>query len=196
MIIKIESNKIVVGFPLTQPKRAWKLRTNDKKSAARIIGHSIQNNHFLEWMVDYSELRDILYCLKEVEPQNFSKILDEFNKAKPEVLTPDEVKLKPPKKLRNIIIEMQLLGKQYKPSEKFPYIFVLLKLGYEKIADNLYIIDKGGVKINKTIDRVIKSGDALIWFPSVDEILAIVSEFAFLCKEHKDRAQKDIFDKI
>lgn len=59
-----------------------------------------------------------------------------------------------------------------------------------------FLLQKEGNKINKSIGRIIKCGDILIWLPVIKQISSIVTEFAYLCEEHKRRAQKDIFDVI
>lgn len=199
MRVKIEQKKtIVVEFPLTQPKRSWKIRTNGKESADKILGHEIQESDFLEWMVDYQELRDILYCLKKVSLKDFQNIFLKFNQIQSDVVKPEDASQRSPITLGNIIIERQILGKQRKREELFPYIFVLFKLCYETISEeaNVFLIDKHGERITDTNGRKIKCGDTLIWLPSKDEISKIIEEFAVLSKKHKDTAKKVIFDKI
>ena len=199
MRIKIEGKKtIVVEFPLTQPKRSWKIRTDGKKSAAKILGHCIQKCDFLEWMVNYQELRDIIYCLKKVSLTDFQTILHKFSQTQPAVEKPEEASQREPIKVGNIIVERQFLGKQWKPTELFPYIFVLLRLFYEAISNetNIFLIDKNGEKITNTNTRKIRCGDTLIWLPLKKEISTIVEEFAVLSKKHKDTAKKEIFNKI
>jgi len=198
MRIKIEKNKIIVEFPLTQPKKSWKIRTNSKKSADKILGHQIQKNDFLEWMVDYQELRDILYCLKKVSPNDFRDIAQEFNQIQPETEEPEEAYQKPPVVVGDIVIERQILRKQRKPTEPFPYVFVLFRLFYETIPKltRVFMVDKKGEKIATTNNRKIRCGDTLVWLPSKEEISKIMEEFATLSKKHKDSAKKLIFNRI
>jgi hypothetical protein len=199
MRVRIEGNKtVVVEFPLTQPKRSWKIRTNGKKSADKIFGHIIQKQDFLEWMVDYSELRDILCCLRQVSLIDFQDILQKFNKIRPTVEKPEDASRRAPIKAGSVIVERKFLGKQYKPTELFPYVFVLMKLFYESTSDskNIYLIDRNEQMITNTNGQKIKCGDTLIWLPAKKEISKIVEEFAILSKKHKDAAKKVIFDRI
>jgi len=199
MRVRIEGNKtIVVEFPLTQPKRSWKIRTNGKKSADKIFGHIIQKQDFLEWMVDYPELRDILCSLRQISLIDFQNILRKFNKIRPAVEKPEDASKRAPIKVGSIIVERKFLGKQYKPTELFPYVFVLMKLFYKSTSDlkNIYLIDTNEEMITNTNGRKIKCGDTLIWLPAKKEISKIVEEFAVLSKKHKDMAKKVIFERI
>lgn len=149
-------------------------------------------------MVDYQELRDILYCLKKVSSSDFQDIVQKFNQIQPSVEKPEEAGQRGPIKVGSIIVERQFLGKQWKPTELFPYVFVLFNLFYETTSEptNIFLIDKNGEKITNTNGWKIRCGDTLIWLPSKEEISKIIEEFATLSKKHKDTAKKVIFDKI
>lgn len=199
MRIRVNEKKtIMVEFPLTQPKRSWKIRTNGKKSADKILGHQIQKADYLEWMVDYQELRDILYCLKEEYPSDFEDIYRKFHRLTPQVDKPEDATRRDPTKVGDIIIEREFLGKQWKPTELFPYVFVLFRLFYKTITENtrIFLVDKHDKKIINTTNRKIIFGDVLVWLPTKEEISKIIEEFAILSKKHKNTAKKIIFDRI
>jgi len=152
----------------------------------------------LEWMVNYEELRDILFCFKEKYPSEFQKIHENFIQIKPMVENAEEFKQETQFKIGDITIEIKLLGKQRKPSEKFPYVFVLFNLFYTKISDNarVFLVDIYDKKINNTSNRTITIGDTLVWLPTNEEISKIIEKFGEISKTHKNSAKKEIFDKI
>jgi hypothetical protein len=193
-----EKKSVVVEFPLTQAERAWKIRIDGKISADKILGFQIQEQSFLEWMVDYREIRDILCCYKKVSSEDFHDIFQKFEQITPSAEKPEDVDQGVRVEIGNIIIERQIMTKQRKRTERFPYIFVLFKLLYETISEsaNIFLVDKNGEKITNTNGRKIQCGDTLIWLPSKVEISNIIEQFAYLSKKHKETAKKEIFDKI
>lgn len=198
MRVKLIKGKIRVEFPLTQPKRSWKIRINGKKSLEKILGHKIQNRYKLEWMVDYRELRDILFCFKEKCPSGFEKMYEKFTKLKPNISRPEDFRQERSIKVGNIVIEIKLLKKQRKPSERFPYVFILFNLFYTKILSTtrVFLVDIWDRKIIDTSNRTIKIGDTLVWLPTKEEVWKIINELGKLSLKHKESAEKMVFNEI
>jgi len=198
MRIKVKEKNIIVEFPLTQSKRSWKIRTDGKKSADKILEYRIQKTDHLEWMVDYQELRDILYCFKEENLPDFEDIQKKFHQLCPQVDKPEDAIPRSPIRVGNIIVERQFLPKQRKITELFPYVFVLFGLFYTIATENMrvFLVDIYDKKITNTDNRKITFGDTLIWLPLREEISEIMGEFAILSKKHKEKAKEEIFDKI
>lgn len=198
MRVKVTQENVRVEFPLSQPKRSWKIRIDGKKSSQKILGHKIQEDNRLEWMVNYEELRDILFCFKEKYPSEFQKIHENFIQIKPMVENAEKFKQETQFKIEDITIEIKLLGKQRKLSENFPYVFVLFNLFYTKISDNarVFLVDIYDKKISNTSNRIITIGDTLVWLPTNEEISKIIEKFGEISKTHKNSAKKEIFDKI
>ncbi|MEM1688938.1 MAG: hypothetical protein QW623_01155 [Candidatus Hadarchaeales archaeon] len=63
MRVKVEENKIVVGFSSTQTKKLWKNRINGEKSADKILDHQIQKRDFFK-IVAYQELKTFFVVSK------------------------------------------------------------------------------------------------------------------------------------
>lgn len=202
MIISIINDQVIVKFPLSQPKRAWKIRVTTPKRGRKLISvstflknkYKIEQNDEFEWMVANPEMRDILEALKEVAPSAYREVHKAFEQVSPKVTDPAKFEKhhETTQSIGGVRIECRLRttqrGEQPKP---FPHLFVLFQLS--KPSNDYYIADRRGQKIENPIGRPLYSGDKLIWKPRKGVIRAIMEGLATLSEEHKERARQEIF---
>jgi len=54
MNLKVEDHKVMLEFPLTQPKRAWKIRKRGGRKTSPKFKYLIQEGDVFEWMTTNS----------------------------------------------------------------------------------------------------------------------------------------------
>lgn len=201
MSIRIKNNTIFVEFSLSQPKRAWKIRSKTPRDGRGRFDHErkvykftpaygdiIKEGDVFEWMVDNEEIRDILSALKCLSENTYGEI-------KKEVYAIKEFRHNIKKELGlGVEIEASLKPKQRKPSEQTPFFFVLFPM--DKPTDVCYIINKRGEKIEHPTGHKIKAGDKLVWVVNEKWLKEVVVSLAKLDKAHKERIIKEVFEVI
>lgn len=204
MIVSVVNSDVVVKFPLSQPKRAWKVRrvlpSTTPKRGSRVVvsvdtffnkGYAVEPADQFEWMVSNGEVRDILAALKEVAPEAYEEICSAFKRVEPKVDKPADFKQshETTRDIGKVRVESQLRTTQRGESpQPFPYLFVLFQLG--EPTDEYYIADRRGHLVAKPIGRPLRSGDRLVWKPAKEVMQAIVEALAALSREHKERLKR------
>lgn len=184
MSLKLEDNEILLEFPLTQAKRAWKIRKRDGRKKPPDLRYLIEEGDYFEWMITNEEVRDMLSALRCISPQSYKEI-------KELVLSVSQFNAKVREEIgRGISLEASLLPKQWKRAELTPYLFVLLRL--DETTDEHYLIDKRGRLIEKTLGYKLKAGDKLVWVIKQQQIKRIILALASLDEFHKGMVKEKI----
>jgi len=202
MSVRVKDNTVFVEFSLSQPKRAWKLRSKNKRGLrgrfnskrgvykfTPTMGDVIHEGDVFEWMVNNEEVRDMLSALKCISPARYEEI-------KRQVYTITCFKPEIEKELGfGIKIEACYEPKQRKPQEKTPYLFVLFPM--DKPTDVCYIVNKRDEVVKQPSEYKIKAGDRLVWIVKEEGWFnEIVITLAGLDNDHKNRVIKEVFEVI
>jgi len=185
MNLKLEDHKIALEFPLTQPKRAWKIRKKKGRKTSPKFKYLIEEGDTFEWMVTNEEVRDIasvLRCISSPEYQEAKRLVNfisSFNSSFEEKIGD------------GISLEASLLPKQRKSDEFTPYLFVLIAL--DRVTDDHYLVDKRGRRIEKTLGYRLKSGDKLTWIIKPLQIKNIIVSLASLDSRHQAMVKAEVF---
>lgn len=199
--VRVKDNTIFVEFSLSQPKRAWKIRSKiprDRRGRfdckrgvykfTPTYGDIIEDGDVFEWMVDNEEIRDILSALRCLSKNIYEEI-------KKEVYDIEDFKYDVRKELGlGVKIEASLEPKQRKPSELTPFLFVLFPI--DKPTDVYYIANKREEKIEHPVKHKIKAGDKLVWVVNKEWLKEVVVSLAKLDEDHRRRVIEEVFKVI
>lgn len=186
MNLKVEDHKIMLEFPLTQPKRAWKIRKRGGRKTSPKFKYLIQEGDVFEWMITNEEVRDMASVLRCISPQEyqgakrFVNSISSFNSSFEEKIG------------AGITLEASSLPKQRKRDEFTPYLFVLVAL--DRVTDEYYLVDKRGGRIEETLRYQLKSGDKLIWIIKPLQIKNIIVSLASLDRRHQEMVKTEVFE--
>ena len=203
--------RVVVELSLSLPKPAWKIRTRVKRGRRGTwvrelgcyvfkprVGDEIVKGDAFEWMITNEEVRDILLALRCISPNDYEVIKRAVDGVKPShYIKWHEVRGALRKELDDtgIIVEASLRGKQRKPEELTPYLFVVFPLDRPSKAH--FITDKWGKIVDEPVGRRIMAGDKLIWIIFNNEwIKEITVLIAKLSEKHNQRMKEDVFQVI
>jgi hypothetical protein len=207
--VRIENNKILIEFSLTQPKRAWKIRSKFKRNRrgrfvpqicryvfTPRIGDIVCKGDIFEWMIANEEVRDILSVLKCISKEDYDNIKDRvYSLMKSDFIKWSRKKAVIKEIGYGISIEATRRGKQWKPEELTPYLFVLIPM--DSTSKVHCLVDKRGRLIQETVGYRVKAGDKILWrIIDVSWIENIVKLLACLDEDHNRRVKEDIFEVI
>lgn len=92
-------------------------------------------------------------------------------------------------------LSLSLRGKQRKPEELTPYLFIVFPL--DRPSEAHYIVDKRGHVIREPVGHKIMAGDRLVWeildSAWLREITILVAR---LSADHHRRLMRDVFQAI
>ena len=211
MSVRIVNSRMLVELSLSLPKPAWKVRSSVRRGrrGRRVeslgcyvftprMGDEILEGDAFEWMITNEELRDLLSVLKCISPSEYEAIRELVHAIGPDdyvrwhrVEGPIRVELDE----TGIVVEASRRGKQRKPEELTPYLFIVFPL--DRLSEAHYIVDKRGSVIREPVGYKIMAGDRLIW-----EVLdsAWLREIAILMArlsaDHHRRLVRDVFQVI
>jgi hypothetical protein len=205
--VKVENNKMLIEFSLTQPKKAWKIRSKVRRNRRGIfvpeishyvftprIGDVVYEGDIFEWMIANEEVRDILSALRCISREEYDNIRSRvYNLVEANFI--DWSRKAVTREIDyGISIEATRRGKQRKPEELTPYLFVLFPLDSTSKAH--YLVDKRGRRIKETVGYKIKAGDKLLWIMDKSWIEDITIMLASLDEDHNIRVKENVFDVI
>lgn len=71
MSVRIKEDNVIMEFPLTQPKRSWKIRrVRGTRPSNLRVGYEISAGDLFEWMVSNDEILDMLFGLDIYQPRS------------------------------------------------------------------------------------------------------------------------------
>lgn len=208
MSIKVENNKILVEFSLTQPKKSWKIRSKARRNGrgwfvpeisryvfTPRIGDRVYVGDIFEWMITNEEIRDILSALRCISKEEYANIkVQVYRLVEANFIDWKHEKVVKKELDFGISIEASRRGKQRKPEELTPYLFVLFPL--DSASKVHCLVDKRGGRIKETVGYKIKAGDKLLWITNVSWIGDIAVMLASLDKDHNIKVKKNVFNVI
>jgi len=203
--------RIMVELSLSLPKPAWKIRTSIRRGrrgtwVRRLrcyvftprVGDEIMEGDAFEWMITNEEIRDILLVLKCISPRKYEEIKEVVYGIRPNnYIKWHQVKDTIKKELdgTGIFIEASMRGKQRKPEELTPYLFIVFPL--DKPSKAHCIVDKRGRQVHQPVGRRIMAGDKLIWeilnYNWIRDVTVLVAR---LSEAHNNKLKKDVFQAI
>ena len=206
--VKVENNKMLVEFSLTQPKRAWKIRSNVRRNRrgwfvpeisryvfTPRIGDRVYEGDIFEWMIANEEVRDILSALRCISREEYGNIrVQVYRLVEANFIDWSHEEAVTKEIGYGISIEATYRGKQKKHEELTPYLIVLFPL--DSTSKVHYLVDKRGRRIKETVGYKIKAGDKLLWIIDVSWIEDIAIMLASLDEDHNIRVKENVFDVI
>jgi hypothetical protein len=206
--VKVENNKMLIEFSLTQPKRAWKIRSKVRRNRRGTfvpeishyvftprIGDALYEGDIFEWMIANEEVRDILSALRCISREEYDNIRSRvYNLMEANFIDWSHEQVVIKKLDYGICIEATYRGKQKKTEELTPYLLVLFPL--DPTSEVHYLVDKRGRRIKETVGYKVKAGDKLLWIMDVSWIEDIARMLASLDEDHNIRVKENIFDVI
>lgn len=184
MNLRIEKNKVVLEFPLTQAKPAWRIRKANGNKKSPDLKYVIAEGDSFEWMITSEEVRDMVSALRCICSDNYEQL-------KESVYSVTTFRSEYRDKIgEGIDLEARLLPKQRKPSEYTPYLFVLLTL--DRTTNEHYIVDKKIKRIDKTVGHSLRAGDKLVWVIRLAQISEITKRLTSLSKMHYEMVKRRI----
>ncbi len=200
MIVQVQGDKLVVEFPLSQPKSSWRVRSKKRRGRRGwkkdpnlwifrpTFGDLIYEGDIFEWMISNEELREILYVAKCMEADYYEEIkkaIHNLNKFESHV----DITLG-----WGVKIEGELRPKQKKGEELTPWFFILFPL--DRSSNVYYLKDAKNNKIENPINRKIRAGDRLVWVVDLNWLKTIILKLAGLSEDHKEKIIKEVFEPI
>lgn len=184
MNLRVENNKVMLEFPLTQAKPAWRMRRANGSKKSPDLKYVIEKGDTFEWMVTNEEVRDMVSALRCICPENYKQLKDS-------VFSITTFRSQYKDKIGDgIDLEARSLPKQRKPSELTPYLFVLLSL--DRTTSEHYVVDKKGRRVGRTIGYSVRVGDKLVWVVRHAQIGEIAKRLASLSRMHCEMVKKRV----
>ena len=211
MSVRVIDSKMLVELSLSLPKPAWKVRSSVRRGRrgrwieslrcyvfTPRMGDEILKGDVFEWMITNEELRDLLSVLKCISPGEYEAVRGLVRAIGPDdyvrwhqVEGPIRVELDK----TGIVVEASMRGKQRKPEELTPHLFIVFPL--DSPSEAHYIVDKRGHVIREPVGHKIMAGDRLVWeildSAWLREITILVAR---LSADHHRRLMRDVFQAI